>query len=107
MFRSHLVASGVFDYVRTIVATSHDASAGWTDPIDFLFIDGWHSYDAVIEDGHDWIPHLDRKGRRRLRRRRRYPDVRPAIDDLVADGTIHLYGDAFGQAFAGHRSQVP
>ena len=107
MFRSHLMASGVLDYVDTLVATSHDASAGWSEPIDFLFIDGWHSYDAVIEDGHDWIPHLSENGVVVFDDAMRYQDVKRAIDDLVTDGTVHLYGDAFGQAFGGRRPQTP
>ncbi|HEY5251201.1 MAG TPA: class I SAM-dependent methyltransferase [Acidimicrobiales bacterium] len=107
MFRSHLMASGVFDSVDTRVATSHDASEGWTEPIDFLFIDGWHSYDAVMEDGHDWIPHLTDGGVVVFDDALRYRDVKRAIDDLVTDGTVHLYGDAFGQAFGGRRAETP
>ena len=34
--------------------TSHDASAGWREPIDFLFIDGDHSWEAVRQDWNDW-----------------------------------------------------
>ena len=58
MFRSHLEATGLQDRVQAIVASSHDAVADWTDPIDYLFIDGWHSYEAVVQDGHDWVPRL-------------------------------------------------
>ena len=107
MFRSHLMATEVLDYVDTIVATSHAASQGWTEPIDFLFIDGWHSYDAVMEDGHDWIRHLTDQAVVVFDDAMRYPDVKRAIDDLVADGTVHLYGDAFGQAFGGCRPHAP
>lgn len=107
MFQSHLDAASMTDRVRPIVASSHDAATQWSGPIDFLFIDGWHSYDAVIEDGHDWVPHVTEKAVAIFDDATRYPDVRRAIDDLVADGTIHLYGDAFGQAFAGRRPQVP
>jgi predicted O-methyltransferase YrrM len=107
MFRSHLMATGVSDYVHTLVATSHDAAQGWTDPVDYLFIDGWHSYDAVMEDGRDWIPHLTDGGVVVFDDASRYPDVSRAIDDLAAGGAIHLYGDAFGQAFAGRRPEPP
>lgn len=107
MFRSHLMASGVFDKVDTRVATSHEAAAGWTEPIDFLFIDGWHSYDAVMEDGRDWIPHLSERGVVVFDDALRYPDVKRAIDDLESDGTVHVYGDAFGQAFGGRRDEIP
>ena len=56
MFRSHLGATGLQDRVQAVVASSHDAVADWTNPIDYLFIDGWHSYEAVVQDGHDWVP---------------------------------------------------
>jgi predicted O-methyltransferase YrrM len=107
LFESHLAASGVSERVRPIVTTSHQAAGDWSGPIDFLFIDGWHSYDAVIEDGRDWIPHLDDRGVVVFDDATRYPDVRRAIDDLVAEGTIHVYGDAFGQAFAGRQVKPP
>ena len=107
MFQSHLSVTQVTERVRPIVASSHDAAAGWDEPIDFLFIDGWHSYDAVMEDGHDWIPHLSERGVVVFDDASRYRDVSRAIDDLAADGTVHLYGDAFGQAFGGRRAAVP
>ena len=107
MFRVHLVATGVSDRVQTIVATSREAARDWSDPIDFLFIDGWHSYEAVIDDGHHWLPHLTDRGIVVFDDATTNADVSRAINDLVASGSIHLYGDAFGQAFAGRRPDVP
>jgi len=101
LFQSHLEAAGVSDMIRPVVEKANDVVGEWSEPIDFLFIDGWHSYDAVLEDGHRWIPHLSDRSVAVFDDATRYPDVRRAIDDLVADGTVHLYGDAFGQAFAG------
>ena len=40
--------------VEWIRARSDDAVRSWSDPIDFLFIDGDHSYDAVRTDWNDW-----------------------------------------------------
>ena len=60
----------------------------------------------MIEDGHDWIQHLSDQGVVVFDDATRYPDVRQAIDDLVADGTCRLYGDAFGQAYAGRRAHA-
>lgn len=107
MFERHLSVTNVSELVRPIVTTSHEASQSWSQPIDFLFIDGWHSYEAVVEDGHDWVPHMTDRGVVVFDDATRYPDVRQAIDDLVVDGTCHLYGDAFGQAFAGRRPTPP
>ncbi len=107
MFEQHLATTNVAQRVHPIVAPSHEASKGWSQPIDFLFIDGWHSYEAVVEDGHDWIQHLSDQGVVVFDDATRYPDVRQAIDDLVADGTCRLYGDAFGQAYAGRQPTPP
>jgi cephalosporin hydroxylase len=107
MYRAHLMAAGVFDKVQTIVSTSHQAAQGWGDPIDFLFIDGWHSYEAVFEDGNDWIPHLTDGGVVVFDDATKYHGVSRAVSDLAAHGTIRLYGDAFGQAFAGRRPDAP
>lgn len=106
MFRRHLLVAGVSEYVQPIVSSSHEAAQSWTGPVDFLFVDGWHSYDAVMEDALDWMPHLSEGGVVVFDDAIRYDDVSKAIDDLVAQGHIHLWGDAFGQAFAG-RSAVP
>jgi predicted O-methyltransferase YrrM len=107
MFRVHLLATGVSERVRTIVATSHEAARDWSEPIDYLFIDGWHSYEAVVEDGHDWIPHLTDRGVVVFDDATTNAEVSRAIDDLARSESIHLYGDAFGQAFAGRRPDTP
>ncbi|MGC1272188.1 MAG: class I SAM-dependent methyltransferase [Planctomycetaceae bacterium] len=37
---------------------SHEASSEWTTPIDFLFIDGDHSWDGIDRDWRDWSDHV-------------------------------------------------
>ncbi len=37
---------------------SHEAARDWTTPIDFLFIDGDHSWSGLERDWHDWTKHL-------------------------------------------------
>lgn len=37
---------------------SHDAASIVPDNLDFVFIDGDHSYEAVLEDLHDWVPKI-------------------------------------------------
>ena len=48
--------------VEWIRARSDEAARGWTLPIDFLFIDGDHSYDAVRTDWADWHGHVKPDG---------------------------------------------
>ena len=43
---------------RLVRQYSHDAAAHWTRPIDFLFIDGDHSWNAIARDWADWTPHI-------------------------------------------------
>ncbi len=35
---------------------SYEAAAGWTEPIDFLFVDGDHSWTGIERDWRDWSP---------------------------------------------------
>jgi predicted O-methyltransferase YrrM len=41
---------------------SDTAIKSWSGPIDFLFIDGDHGYDAVRRDWEDWSPHVTADG---------------------------------------------
>jgi len=38
--------------------TSADAAKGWSAPVDFLFVDGDHSYEALRTDWEAWSPHI-------------------------------------------------
>lgn len=42
--------------VRWHVAMSHDVAAGWTEPVDLVFIDGDHSQAGCERDWLDWSP---------------------------------------------------
>ena len=57
-----LVRSRARGDVRWIEKFSTDAAKGWTDPIDFLFIDGDHRYECAIQDWRDWTPHVTSSG---------------------------------------------
>lgn len=44
--------------LRLIRKTSREAALGWNEPVDFLFIDGDHTYDGLRADWNAWRPHL-------------------------------------------------
>ena len=45
--------------VEAVIARSHDAATTYDGPpIGLLFIDGWHSTEAVLDDYRSWAPHL-------------------------------------------------
>ena len=41
---------------------SQDLAPLWNGPIDFLFIDGDHSYEGVRRDWDEWTPHVVEQG---------------------------------------------
>ncbi len=43
---------------RLLRATGAGAAAAWTDPVDFLFIDGDHSWDGIRGDWEGWARHV-------------------------------------------------
>lgn len=53
-----MVEAGVSASIRLIPSTTTDAARYWAQPIDFLYIDAGHSYDAVLEDLDTWVPHV-------------------------------------------------
>jgi hypothetical protein len=53
-----LVGSVDRGHVHWIRARSDEAVRTWDLPIDFLLIDGDHSYEAVRRDWEDWSPHV-------------------------------------------------
>jgi predicted O-methyltransferase YrrM len=48
--------------VEWIEKFSHEAVQDWTAEIDFLFLDGDHSYEGVRQDWLDWTPHVAADG---------------------------------------------
>ncbi len=107
MFRTHIRLAGVEEWIDPMVTTSSEAAKGWTEPFQLLFVDGWHGYDAVLADGHEWVPNLTHDGVVVFDDALQYEEVRRAIAELQRDATIHLWGHFYGQAYAGRTPTPP
>jgi hypothetical protein len=57
-FRGTIERAGLDEVVVPMVTKSHVASRNWTTPLGLIFIDGGHSYEAVLTDYRCWYPHL-------------------------------------------------
>jgi predicted O-methyltransferase YrrM len=78
----HTVSNLKIDNVLTVVALNHDAATTYSGPrIGLLFIDGWHSTEAVLDDYASWAPYLA-PGATIIFDDRRLPEVRTAILQL-------------------------
>jgi predicted O-methyltransferase YrrM len=107
LFETHIASMGVQDLVTPIVKPSAEAAVGWDRPIDLLYIDGWHSYEAVIEDGRAWLPHLSPTGVVFFDDYSRYREVHEAVTQLADTNHFRLWGNSFGQAFGGRGDPSP
>jgi len=57
-FLQNINHAGLAELVRPIRGYSYEVAENWSTPIDLLFIDGDHEYEAVKRDFEDWSPHL-------------------------------------------------
>lgn len=71
----------LFDRVIPCRGLSATWSRIWTIPIDFLFIDGDHSYEGVISDIRGWLPRM-REGGIILGHDYSLPGVANAVDEI-------------------------
>lgn len=96
------------DPVEIRVARSADAAAEWTDgPIDLLYIDGWHTYDAARDDALAWAPHLAPDALVVWDDCGNFPDVAAGARDACAQLGITWWNTILGQGWAGHGATPP
>lgn len=55
-FEQNLTAAGVREVVAVRPGFSHQHATSFREPIDLLFVDGDHGFDAVQRDYRDWAP---------------------------------------------------
>lgn len=61
-FCNNLEASGLAEHVEAIVKRAEDVVGNWIGDIGFLFIDGDHYYENVLQDLLLWTPHVVKGG---------------------------------------------
>jgi len=76
--------NGTVEFIQKL---SHEAVKGWQEPIDLLFIDADHSYQAVRRDWDDWSPYVKAGGIIALHDSRtlKYPGVLKLVKEITAD----------------------
>lgn len=84
-FRQSLQRAGVDDLVVPHVMTSDELADRWDGTrLRVLFIDGWHSYDAVRRDIDHFVPLLEPQGVVLIDDYLNYDEVRRAVDDQAS-----------------------
>jgi hypothetical protein len=62
IFELNMTTCGVDRVVKALKGYSFEVIEGWAQPIDVLFIDTNHEYDAVLRDFTQWSVHVKRGG---------------------------------------------
>jgi predicted O-methyltransferase YrrM len=105
-FKRNLVKTGIEDIVHYHVMTSDELAAQWKgEAIRVLFIDGWHSYDAVMSDIRNWVPLVEPTGAVLIDDYANYEDVRAAVND--AHGLLPRFQRRAGRMWLAHREPLP
>jgi len=87
-FAANVASAGVADRVETMKMTSVEAARQWQrGEVRLLFVDGWHSYAAVVEDVSSWAGALTPDATV-VFDDYNHPGVRAAVRRLERDGLI-------------------
>jgi predicted O-methyltransferase YrrM len=106
LFRLHVRGAGVADLIDERVQKSDEVAMTWENPIDLLYVDGWHSYEAVRRDAVNFGTWLSPRGVVCFDDYAQYDEVRRAVDEACTELGLTLYGVTTLQAWAG-RSAIP
>jgi MMP 1-O-methyltransferase len=88
-FLANCEQAGVSSHVRLLHMKSVDAAREWEgEPVRLLFVDGWHSKEAVLQDVHAWAPFLTPDSAIVFDDFLPFAGVRAAVRDLKAEGTV-------------------
>ena len=89
VFIDNMTTAGVIDYITPVKTTSHQAAERYdNETLDFVFIDGDHSYDIVRKDIELWLPKVKKAGTIAGHDYFNAPDVRRAVHELLGDKII-------------------
>jgi predicted O-methyltransferase YrrM len=100
-FLANLERAGVASHARLLHMTSAEAAAGWEGGrVRLLFVDGWHSREAVLEDVLGWAPHMTPECCLVFDDFLPFPGVRAAVRELRADGVVKGTGLIVGKMAA-------
>jgi predicted O-methyltransferase YrrM len=88
-FLANVARAQLAEHVELIHTFSVEAAAGWRgDPISLLFIDGYHTVEAVLEDWNSWQPYLTHDACVVFDDFLPFPGVRAAVRRLLAAGVL-------------------
>ena len=105
-FRRAMEVTGLTDEVVAYTMTSDELATRWdAGSIRVLFIDGWHSYDAVRSDIANWVPLLDPTGVVVIDDYLNYEDVRRAVQD--ASGELPAHARRAGRMWLASHQPLP
>jgi predicted O-methyltransferase YrrM len=108
LFRVYTAGAGIRDILEEQVMLSDDAAKKWDGrPIDFLFVDGWHSYDAVVSDARNFASRLAPGGVVCFDDYGSYEDVRAGVRDACTELGLNFYGVIRRKGWAGRSTQPP
>ena len=79
-FAANLARAGVGDVVVPLVQTSEDAARTLREPVELIFIDGAHEYEAVERDFDLWFPKIVTGGVMAFHDSSGWPGVRRVVE---------------------------